>query len=247
MANDKKATEFWKKRAKKYDSLDWANRDSYLKTFVKHGRFKKSDLVLDVGTGTGIVAHAVSPLAGEVVGLDISQDMLDHSNWRGNLYFIKRDIRKSIFCDGVFDKVTARMVFHHIIDGTQKAMNECYRVLKKGGVMILSEGVPPSEEVKKDYIEIFKLKEERLTFMDGDLYRLMAKAGFKKIDVHTVILNGMSVRNWLENSGLPKTVQQKIYLLHKNAGDYFKEAYEMIELDADLLINMKMLILTGVK
>jgi len=143
---------FWRKRAEHYNELDWANNQLYLDAFVKMGKFSKTDVVLDVGTGTGIIAHTISPLVKQVIGLDKSQAMLEHSNWYGNMYFIKRNILNPIFADCVFDKVTARQIFHHILKGTQKAMDECYRMLKPGGLMVFSEGIPPSEKVKGDYI-----------------------------------------------------------------------------------------------
>jgi ubiquinone/menaquinone biosynthesis C-methylase UbiE len=238
---------FWKIRAQRYNELEWANHSLYLDTFIKAGQFKKTDIVLDVGTGTGIIAHALSPLVNQVIGLDKSQDMLEHSNWYGNMYFIKRNILKPIFIDDTFDKVTARQVFHHILRGTQKAMNECYRLLKKGGLIVFSEGVPPTSDVKQDYIEIFKLKEKRLTFMEEDLVGLLDKAGFENIQTETVWLRQMSVKNWLTNSGLPQDVQDRIFDLHANAGDYFKNAYNMEEIEDDCLIDMKMVILTGEK
>ena len=126
-------------------------------------------------------------------------------------------------------------------------MNECYRVLKTGGLMVFSEGVPPSPEVKQDYIEIFKLKEKRLTFMEADLIALMERAGFNNIQVNIVWLRRMSVRNWLTNSGLPQSIQDEIFELHVNAKDYFKRAYNMVEADRDCLIDMKMAILIGMK
>lgn len=238
---------FWKKRADNYNKLDWVNHQIYLDRFVQEGNFKKTDVVLDVGTGTGVVAHAVAPFVREVIGLDKSQHMLEHSNWYGNMYFIKRNIFNPIFKDEVFDKVTARHVFHHILKGTQKAMNECYRVLKKGGLMVFSEGVPPSPEVKQDYVEIFKLKEKRLTFMEEDLFALMKRAGFINIKTEILFLKKMSVRNWLANSGLPQPIQDRIFELHVDAGDYFKKAYDMVESDDDCWIDMKMVILTGEK
>jgi ubiquinone/menaquinone biosynthesis C-methylase UbiE len=238
---------FWEKRAQYYDNLEWVNHGSYLDAFIKAGKFNKSDVVLDVGTGTGIIAHAVAPLVKSVIGLDKSQKMLEQSNWQGNMYFINWNLLSPLFADGVIDKVTARHVFHHIFEDTQKAMSECYRVLKKGGRMIFSEGVPPSPDVKNDYIEIFKLKEKRLTFMEEDLFALMEVAGFKNIQTEIFRLRRMSVKNWLINSGLPQANQDKIFNLHINAGDYFKEAYNMIEVDGDCFIDMKMAILTGEK
>jgi ubiquinone/menaquinone biosynthesis C-methylase UbiE len=240
-------SEFWRKRSEQYNKLEWANHQSFLDAFVQAGDFKETDIVLDVGTGTGIVAHAISPLVKQVIGLDKSQDMLEHSNWYDNMYFIKRDILDPIFKEDVFDKVTTRQVFHHILDGTQEAMDECYRVLKKGGKMIFSDGVPPSEAVKEDYMAIFKLKEERLTFMDGDLIALMERAGFRDIQISVLWLRQMSIKNWLINSGLPQSTQDEIFKLHVNAGDYFKEAYNLTENGGDCFIDMKMLILVGEK
>lgn len=238
---------FWKIRSGHYNDLEWANHRLYLDAFVQAGSFKKSDVVLDVGTGTGIVAHAVAPFVKEVIGLDKSQDMLEHSNWYGNMYFIKRNILNPIFTDEVFDKITCRQVFHHILRFRQKAMDECYRMLKKGGTMIFSEGVPPSKRVKKDYVEIFRLKEKRITFYEEDLLSLMEKSSFKNIKLKIIYLKKMSIRNWLINSGLAKHIQEKIYLLHKNAADYFKKDYNMTDTANDCLIDMKMAILTGIK
>ena len=170
---------FWKMRSQHYNELEWANHRLYLDAFIEAGDFKNSDVVLDVGTGTGIIAHAVSPFAKQVIGLDKSQDMLEHSNWYGNMYFIKRDILDPIFTEEVFDKITCRQVFHHILKHRQKATNICYRMLKKGGMMILSEGVPPTKRVKRDYIEIFRLKEKRVTFYEEDLRNLMKKVALK--------------------------------------------------------------------
>jgi ubiquinone/menaquinone biosynthesis C-methylase UbiE len=239
--------QFWKIRAQGYNKLTWVNEQSYIDSFIGSTDFNKNDLVLDVGTGTGVIAHALSPLVREIIGLDISQDMLEHSNWQGNKYFIKRDIRDPIFCDNVFDKVTARMVFHHIIEGTKNAMDECYRVLKKGGKMVLSEGIPPIPEVKKDYEEIFSLKEKRLTFLEVDLVNLMKNSGFKDIKVVTHIMRNFSVKNWLENGCLPKDKQDKIFEMHVTGSDVFRKAYNMKIVDGDCFIDVKNVILVGKK
>lgn len=52
---------FWKIRSQHYNELEWASHRLYLDEFIRAGKFKKSDVVLDIGTGTGIVAHGVSP------------------------------------------------------------------------------------------------------------------------------------------------------------------------------------------
>jgi ubiquinone/menaquinone biosynthesis C-methylase UbiE len=139
------------------------------------------------------------------------------------------------------------MVFHHILNDTQKAMNECHRVLKKNGRLIFSEGVPPSEHVKPFYREMFKLKEERLTFMEDDLEKLMKNAGFRKIKKIIHWNKQSSIRNWLDNSGLPKDVCNRIYKMHMGLDEKGKRDYGMVIKKEDCLIDMKFAILVGEK
>ncbi|MBD3164444.1 methyltransferase domain-containing protein [Candidatus Woesearchaeota archaeon] len=242
-----KQEKFWKIRSEKYNELKWVNDSSYKSAIISSTDFCEKDLVLDVGTGTGVMAHTLAPLVNEIIGLDISQDMLQHSNWKDNKYFIKRDIRDPIFCDCVFDKIVARMVFHHITENTQEAMDECYRILKYGGKMILAEGIPPKPEIKEDYATIFQLKEKRLVFLKQDLVNLMKKSGFQTIKTVEYIMKGFSINNWLRNSGLPEEKSNKIYELHVNASDEFKEAYNMKITEKDCLIDVKNLIIVGEK
>lgn len=242
---------YWARRAQEYDQLQWVNEERYLKTFVELGDFQPQDIVLDVGTGTGAIARAIAPLVREVIGVDRSQEMLerikDDGRWQRNLYFIKRDILEPIFLDEMFDKVTARMVFHHLVGQTEPAMAQCVRMLKPGGRLILAEGVPPTEDVRPDYVRIFQAIEPRETFMEGDLKALMERAGFQQVRFQTLVLSQMSVRNWLEHRGLPKAVQDRVFTMHVKAGDYFKTAYHMTITPNDCLIDMKVAIVVGEK
>lgn len=240
---------FWKKRSKNYENLEWAIKGGYLHAFLDAGNFCSDDKVLDIGTGTGIIAHTISPYVDKVIGIDISRDMLSHAfeHRTDNEEFLKMDATSLELEDGSFSKVTARMVFHHILDNTQKAMDECYRVLKPGGVMIFSEGVPPSEHVKPFYTDMFRLKEERLTFMDSDMIAFMRNAGFENIKEIVYWSRRSSIRNWLENSGLPIGVQEEIFAMHLGMDERGKRDYNMVLESGDCLIDMKFITLVGEK
>jgi len=241
--------QFWKTRSKNYEKLEWAIKGGYLHAFLDAGNFKCNDIVLDIGTGTGIIAHTISPFVEKVIGVDVSSDMLLHAfkHKTDNEEFIKMDAHDLDFSDNTFSKITARMVFHHILDNTQGAMNECYRVLKPGGKMIFSEGVPPSEHTKSFYVEMFKYKEDRLTFMDSDLMLIMHKAGFKKVNEIIYWMRQASIKNWLINSSLDEKVQSKIMKMHKELDKQGKEDYSMIETEDDCLLDMKFIVLVGEK
>ena len=90
-------------------------------------------------------------------------------------------------------------------------------------------------------------KEERITFMDEDLVRLMKNAGFKMIKKKIFWSRQSSIRNWLENSGLPKSTIEKIFRMHLDLDDQGKRDYNMALKDSDCLIDMKFVILTGEK
>mgnify|MGYP001443579375 CR=1 FL=1 len=78
-----KREEFWKTRATAYEKLEWAIKGGYLHAFLDAGNFATDDHVLDIGTGTGIVAHTIAPFVERVVGIDISDDMLGHARLSG--------------------------------------------------------------------------------------------------------------------------------------------------------------------
>lgn len=241
---------YWKRRATVYNNLDWVKDKQFLNAIVASGGFRRSDIVLDAGTGTGIIAETVAPLVKRVVALDVSPHMMSMAtNHCRNIEWLVGDMCDLKFAANTFDIIAARHVFHHILGEakSKKAMAECYRVLKHDGVMVFAEGVPPSQRTKQDFIEIFKLKEKRVTFMPEDMVDLMVSVGFAVVSRQSLRLKRMSVRNWVCSGGTPKPAQKAIFLLHRNAPSYFKEDYRMVETEDDCLIDMRMEILTGVK
>ena len=245
----KSEKKFWTTRSKKYGKLQWAKNEGYLDCFVRLGSFGKKDEVLDIGTGTGIIAHAVAPKVKKVTAIDICPSMLMQAREgsRANETFEVGDVRALSFPSDRFNRITARMVFHHVTKDNRRAIRECYRVLKPGGAMILSEGVPPSRRVRPFYVKMFKLKEKRVTFYREDLVSLMRAGGFKDIRVETYWSRRMSIQNWLKNSGLPEAVQKKIFDMHLKLSPGGKRDYSMKITADDCIIDMKFLILIGKK
>lgn len=246
MSNQSDDRQYWKMRAGGYEQLQWAKQSSYLDTFLHAGNFCSTDAVLDVGTGTGIIAHALAPAVKRVVGLDSSTDMLEQARQmqHENEEFLEGDIREIDFPEGSFNKITARMVFHHIMTDIDKATQNCFRFLRPGGRLILSEGVPPHSDVKDWYTEMFRLKEERRTFLEQDLIDLVRGAGFKDPVVRIYVAPQMSVRNWLQGSGLPEETQERIYQMHQEL-DGLGRHYNMQLTENDILLDWKFVILAA--
>ena len=113
--------------------------------------------------------------------------------------------------------------------------------------MVFAEGVPPSQRTKQDFINIFRLKEDRLTFTSLDMMHLMRESRFKKLSLRTLKLRKMSIKNWLESSDLNMDTQARIYAMHVDSPQYFKDDYNMVITEDDCLIDMTVAIVVGVK
>jgi demethylmenaquinone methyltransferase/2-methoxy-6-polyprenyl-1,4-benzoquinol methylase len=108
-------------------------------------------VVLDVATGTGLVARDVAARYGaRVVGLDQSAMMLGEAAGRGidELSLVRGDGQRLPFGDGSFDAVIHTYLLRYV-DDPAATLTELARVLRPGGEMASIEfGVPPVPAVR---------------------------------------------------------------------------------------------------
>ncbi len=248
MNNSENTENFWKIRATNYDKLNWVRDEEYINEIVRLADMRATHLALDVGTGSGTIAKAIRPSVRHVVAMDISEAMMKHGDWDG-ISTLKWDIVEPIFADNIFDRVFARMVFHHILDNLDLAIVRCHDLLRDGGKIIDAEGVPPTDEpyIIDWYTEMFKLKEERRTFTPSMLAHFLEKNGFKNVAYYTYYMDNFSIGNWLKNSGLEKSLRDKITHMHLEADPKIKEAYHMRVKDGDCIVRTKNIIVVGEK
>jgi demethylmenaquinone methyltransferase / 2-methoxy-6-polyprenyl-1,4-benzoquinol methylase len=112
--------------------------------------------VLDVATGTGMVAFALARKGATVTGLDQSQDMLggarrqaaQHPELAGRLTFVQGEAERLPFPDQAFDALSFTYLLRYV-DDPAATMRELARVLKPGGRIGMVEfGVPESPPLK---------------------------------------------------------------------------------------------------
>lgn len=162
---------------------------------------------------------------------------------------VKWNVSDRFFSNHLFDKLTARMVFHHVLDNLDRVFVRCFDLLKEKGKLIVAEGVPPTDDqaVVDWYAHMFSFKEERRTFIPADLQAHFKKNGFKNIKTYVHIMNNFSIRNWLVNSGLEPPKQNRIMDLHFNAPPAVKRAYNLKIRKNDCLVDTKNVIIVGEK
>lgn len=242
-----KKRDYWIIRSKKYDQLKWVKDKYLLDQFIKFCNLKSWDAVHEIGCGTGIVSKAIKDKVGQVIASDNAIEMLVQLHREKKIISMCMDLENEWIWTKQFDKIIARMVFHHIED-LLKGFDNCYKMLRQDGWLIIQEGIPPSNDKKVIdwYSYIMGLKEKRHTFLKQSLKGFLEFAGFRNKQSKIIIDKEFSVTNWLSSSGQNKKLIKKIYDLHKNAPDYIKKAYKMkIKKDGEIIIQTKVLLIKG--
>ncbi len=113
--------------------------------------------VLDVATGTGLVAFELARRSGcEVVGLDQSQDMLDGARARlagapelaDRVTLVRGEAERLPFADGEFDALTFTYLLRYV-DDRLATMRELARVVRPSGRIGMVEfGVPAARPLR---------------------------------------------------------------------------------------------------
>ncbi len=135
--NDKK---FWDSQAKTYDKvvkLLTHNQYEAMYQFIAEP-LRKDMEVLEVATGTGLVAKRMSEYVKSIEATDFSKEMIamaKKSEYASNIHFSCADMFNLPFKNNSFNTVIASNVLH-IIPEPDKAMAEIKRVLKPNGLLI---------------------------------------------------------------------------------------------------------------
>lgn len=117
--------------------------------------------VLDVATGAGHTAALFSPHVKQVIACDLTQAMLNQarklSEERGltNIEFRLEDAQQLSFTDGSFDLVSCRVAAHHF-PRPELFIQECERILKAKGLIVLIDNVVPENKTSADWINDFE-------------------------------------------------------------------------------------------
>jgi len=158
-----------------------------------------SQNVLDVGCGDGKITACLAKktVKGMVLGIDISQSMIDFASSHypqidyPNLVFQKQDATQMNF-DNQFDLVVSFSTLHWVLE-QEKALKAMYRALSPGGILCIqtygygnmnvSAIVDLLVHTKKWKSFFPSYTKQRILFTEQEYYSLLKEAGFQKIQV----------------------------------------------------------------
>ncbi|HEX5475903.1 MAG TPA: class I SAM-dependent methyltransferase [Vicinamibacterales bacterium] len=113
---------------------------------VAFAGIQAGERVLDVGTGTGVVAVTAARSGARVSGVDLTPALLEHARENGRIAGVdiawhEGDAERLPFPDGAFDVVVSQFA-HIFAPRPEEAIREMRRVLKPGGRVAFSTWPP---------------------------------------------------------------------------------------------------------
>ena len=173
--------------------------------------------VLDVATGTGIMARDLAPRVAHVTGIDVTPEMLAQARriageaGIANIAFDDGDAAALPYAEDRFDLVISRIAVHHFADPTVE-LGEMRRVCKPDGrVAIVDITALDDAALAATHNRLERLRDPSHTtaFAVSGLLALASRCGLRP--VHTAETDAArDVEEWMELTAAPEAVRQEI-------------------------------------
>ncbi len=147
----------WDLYAPFYDFTRSFERKAYEKMYTKIRKTIKNKNVLELATGTGIIAKNVADSAKHITATDFSEKMIEQAEKNiniSNLDFSVEDACNLPYENNTYDVVIIANALH-IMPNPEKALVEIKRVLKPDGVLIAPTYVWGARSFKQKLSAIF--------------------------------------------------------------------------------------------
>ena len=129
---------FWDKNAGRYDRFMRKDRAAYEEMYKLIRPVVKAKTVLELASGTGLIAKNIVNAAAHIEATDVSAEMIleaKRGNQSAKLHFSVQDMFRLPYVDKSFDVVIVSNALH-IVPQPEKSLREIKRVLKDDGVLI---------------------------------------------------------------------------------------------------------------
>ena len=129
---------FWNRIAKIYDHFMKKDHKAYKQMYPLIYPVVRHKQVLELATGTGLIAKHIVRSADHIEATDASQEMIEQAKQgvkSTKLHFSVQDMFHLPYADQSFDVVIVVNALHIVLE-PEKALSEIRRVLKDDGVLV---------------------------------------------------------------------------------------------------------------
>ena len=129
---------FWDKNVGRYDRFMRKDTAAYEQLYELLRPVVRQKTVLELATGTGLIAKHIVRYADHIEATDASQEMIEQAKQgvkSAKLYFSVQNMFHLPYADQSFDVVIVVNALH-IVPEPEKALSEIRRVLKDDGVLV---------------------------------------------------------------------------------------------------------------
>lgn len=214
MTDDLKSQYYRVQQEFKKQATGWSKRQDKPSGYADLLDLEDDFSVLDVASGSGILASAFAPHVARVIASDLTHEMLEQAQMRNieNMHFALAAAEKLPVDDNALHRVVTRYSFHHMLN-PQLVIQEMYRVCRIGGrVMVIDVIAPEESEVAELYNHLERLRDPSHTnvLSLSTLMALFSDTGFRDI-TQSVNPNGeMDLENWFDLAQTPQAERQQV-------------------------------------
>jgi SAM-dependent methyltransferase len=150
---------------------------------------RRGDVYLEIGCGDALLPFALSGFAREVLGLDVTDALVDFAAAPASFRFLKTDGVEIPLAENSVDLAHSDQLMEHLhVEDAEAQLREIHRVLRSGGHYVCKT---PSRVTGPHDISVFF--DELATGMHmreydyGSLRALMLQAGFRSVEFPLVV------------------------------------------------------------
>lgn len=170
-------------------AADWDKGDmrvqiatSVFSTLTSRIALDKNMTILDFGAGTGLLSFQVATMVNKVIGIDLSEKMLEQISIKNSDELSVTPLKHDILAESMgqtFNGIVSSMAMHHVED-TEKLFESFHQHLKRDGFIAIAD--LDSEDGTfhshgNDGVYHFGFEREALR-------RIVEKAGFSNVRFH---------------------------------------------------------------
>lgn len=242
-------------QAEKFENKSMSfSKQEYLDYTVNAIGLNDTDDVLEVAAGTCACGRAIAPHVQKVTCLDATCAMLEKGKAAaqkegiGNISFQEGFVETLPFPAESFDLVITRLSFHHFSE-MEQPFSEMYRVLKKGGKLVVIDMEAAEEDLREteDHLETLRDNSHVKNRSKAEFTALFRKYALRITKSESTRIP-VGLIPWLELTNTPAAIQAQITaLMEAELAGGEKTGFAPYRENGEICFDQRWLFIMGIK